>query len=434
MSKGFVNRKSGSIYYNPSNKNDTIVFNRLITLPQNKSKFDTVEERDKALEQFDNRFIINKPNKGLMALYIIHMSDGYYIKYCKNSQRPEGILGHIPPGVKNKNHEGYIHDCSISNSERLKLKPSDIFSDENPKTPTDIVESIKKSYIPEDIKQQWCAHLNGMINGKIVPMIDGYDNANAHEKYLGELSAPIALLKSLTDKDILDHKNYKIVFPLSVTNAMIDSYLISPAGKKIGISSKAKTGGGASASLSGILDILDEIKNKESIMEKYGDVIDIMQIIHRNNAVEGVLNIAIKYYLISHKEREIILDMHKNIKQGNSNNISDITKNLSKIMNFYVANTDNQKYDIVWHILAALAKMASDRLNISPVSDAIKEIFKHSNIIQIYAGMSKRKNDLTMNTFKTVLLSDFDGRVFIDSTKNFYGTGIQGKLNFKIKL
>ena len=47
--------------------------------------------------------------------------------------------------------------------------------------------------------------------------------------------------------------------------------------------------------------------------------------------------------------------------------------------------------------------------------------------------MIKRKNDLAIDTFKIKYPPKFEGKITLDSKKNYFATGIKGKFTFKIK-
>ena len=80
-------------------------------------QYDTPEQRDEALQRFQEQvqgkiFILNKPNNGMLGLYIVHMinvssEDEYYIKYVKSVANTAGILNSIPANIKGTGHGGY---------------------------------------------------------------------------------------------------------------------------------------------------------------------------------------------------------------------------------------------------------------------------------------------------------------------------------------
>lgn len=459
-SVGFPNRRPGDKFYNPKDENDTSTFVELILWPDGGTQFQSTELRDQALKNFQdqvkgNVYILNKPNAGTLGLYIVHMvdsegQDDYYVKYVRSIANPAGILTDIPINIKSPGHGGYKFGSKTARKEAYAIKPSNIFTKEGPYAPSDIPRAIQSAQnIPEDLKSQMVNYLTELARGSKDYVITGGDEfRTVHENYTGEFAAPIAIINALIDNQDVRQKaeatllggerfaNCKIIFPLSVSEKLIDSKLVAPNGRVVGVSSKAKSGGGAAASMEGLMDTINQKRGDEDfqdVLKQYSDEIRIMETVVNNSAVEGFIQLAREQKLIDEQDEKTIREGLARARQGQKTTIDQLTPRLQNLVGNYGADTDNPRYNVIFHATAALSRVLGIKLQDMDITGAVKAVLNYSTMVQIYAGTSKSGQDIKMDSFKMVWPPEYEGTVIIDTAKNFTGTEIRGKISFKFK-
>lgn len=459
-SVGFPNRKSGDEFYNPKQENDKVTFQELILWPDGAVQYDTPEQRDEALQRFQEQvqgkiFILNKPNNGMLGLYIVHMinvssEDEYYIKYVKSVANTAGILNSIPANIKGTGHGGYKFGSVSARKEAYAIKPSDIFTSEAPMSPDAIAGAIAAAQgIPEDLKAQMTNYLMALAKGnKNVIIQDGHKYKTVHENYTGEFAAPIAVITGqvtpegsrLKAEQVLlggeRFANCKIVFPTSATEKLIDSKLVAPNGRTVGISSKAKSSGGAAASLAGLWDTIQQKRDDQDfqkVMSDYTGFIRLVETVVTMSAEAGLIQVCLESSLIDQQDASTLAEGIKKAKAGSKSTLEELTPRLQNLVSSYGADTDNPRYNIIYHATAALSRQLSIKLDDLNPTQAVKELLNFSTMTQVYAGTSKTGEDIKMDTFKFVWPPQYEGKVVIDTAKNFTATEIRGKIGFKFK-
>jgi len=459
-SVGFPNRKQGDEFYNPKDDNDTATFIELIAYPDGTTKFETPELRDQTLKSFSdqvkgNVFVLNKPNAGLLGLYIVHMvdskgQDDYYVKYVRSTADLAGILTQIPVNIKAPGHGGYRFGSKSARKEAYAIKPSNIFTSEGPYEPAQIPGYVQAAQgMPEDLKAQMVGYLSALVKGNKDFLIqDGDKYRTVHENYTGEFAAPIAIVTAQVNEQAIRQKaeqtllggerfaNCKVVFPLSATEKLVDSKLVAPNGRTVNVSSKAKSGGGAAASMEGLMDTINLKRDDpdfKPVLEQFGPELRMMETVVKNNAVDGFLQLAREQKLIDQQDEQAIRAGIARAKEGQKSTLEQLTSRLQNYVGNYGADTDNPRYNVVYHATAALSRVLGAKLGEMDVTGAVKAILNYSTFVQIYAGTQKLGNDIKMNSFKMVWPPEYDGTVYIDTAKNFTGTEIRGKISFKFK-
>lgn len=458
-SAGFVNRRPGDEFYNPQDPNDTATFVELILYPDGQQiAFENTELRDLTLKNFMDKvkgkvYILNNPTSGLLGLYIVHMlaknEDEYYVKYVDTVGRPAGKLTEIPANKKAPGHGGYRFSSKTAKKEAYKIKPSNVFTSEGPYTPGDIPGYIQAAQgMPDDLKAQMVGYLSALAKGnKDYLLQDGDQYKTVHENYTGEFAAPIALITAQVNEQGIRQKaeqtllggerfaNCKIVFPLSATEKLTDSKLVAPNGRTVRISSKAAKGGGAAASMEGLMDTIKQKENDpdfQSVMEQYKEEIRMIKTVVNNSAVDGFLILAREQKLIDQQDEQSIRAGIARSNQGQKTEIEQLTPRLQNLLPLYGGDTDNPNHNFVYHATAALSRLLGAKLEEMDVTGAVKAILNFSSFIQIYTGTQKLGNDIKINNFKMVWPPQYDGKVEINTNKNFTGTEIRGKISFKL--
>jgi len=459
-SVGFPNRKNGDPFYNPKDEADVATFIELILWPDGDDKaYETPEQRDEALSSFEsqvqgNVYVLNKPNTGMLGLYIVHLvvggADEYYVRHVKSVANPAGVLNAIPPGAKAPGHSGYRFGSISARKESYAIKPSDIFKTDGLLRPEDIPGKLAAAQnIPHDLKSQMTIYLDALSKGNKDHLIqDGDKYRTVHENYTGEFAAPIAIINAQVDnQDVRQNAetallggerfaNCQIRFPVSSTEKLIDSQLIASNGRIVGVSSKAKTGGGAAASLAGLMDTINTKRDDQDfqkILQDHADVVKLIETVVNMSAAAGLIQVSLDQKLIDQQDASALAEGIKKAKQGNKVTFEELTPRLQGFIKNYGADTDNPRYNLVYHAAAALSRVLAIKLEDLDVTEAVKDLMNFSTVVQVYAGASKVGDDLKLNSFKMVWPPQFKGKVVIDTAKNFTGTEIRGKIGFKFK-
>lgn len=464
-SVGFPNRKPGAPFYNPEDPEDNVTFTQLITFPDDgRSNFANPEERDQFYEDWKKKvkgkvYQINKPFSNLLAIYIVEMEDAkgkqeYFVKFIKNTINLKGILTEIPPNVKFPGHGGYFFGAKQSKSERIPIKPSQIFKSEGPYKPADvgrIVKTQSDDKIPQDLRDQMGDYLLKLAKGEEkIMIVDGAKYESIHQKYTGEYGAPIAIIKNtvlnphilqLAEKKVTDGNKFsaaKILYPLASSEKLVDSFLVWPDGTKVGISSKAAKSGGAAASLDGLYDTIKKQKDnpefKKAVVQKYPEIMEIIEIIANTSALDGLLVLLLKFRVVGKHDMEVMKDMLQNIKTGQpkKNTPKLLTPVLKKLYDMYDAKTDLKGYNVFYHVLASAARRLERKVEELPFTEGVKAILNFSQFMQAYTSTRKKGPDLTIEGYTIVWPPRFEGEVHLETRKNFTSTEVRGgKVGFK---
>ena len=461
-SVGFPNRKQGDEFYNPKDENDKVTFQQLILWPDGPGvvAYDDPEQRDERLNAFVKEvqgkvFMLNKPNRGMLGLYIVHMvnasgEDEYYIKYVKGVGNVAGILTAIPANIKGGGHGGYKFGSVIARKEAYPIKPSNIFKTETPMSADAVSGAIAGAPgIPEDLKAQMTNYLMALAKGnKDFVIQDGNKYRTVHENYTGEFAAPIAVItgqvmpegaRLKAEQALLGGErfaNCQIVFPLDPSQKLIDSKLVAPNGRTVGVSSKAKSTGGAAASLVGLYDTIQQKKDDQDFQKVLTDhpkFIKLVDTVVNMSAEAGFIQVCLDNKLIDQQDANTIAEGIKKAKSGGKSTLEELTPRLQNLVSGYGADTDNPRYNLIYHATAALSRQLSIKLEDIDPTSAVKDLLNFSTMTQVYAGTSKAGEDIKMDTFKFVWPPQYEGKVVIDTAKNFTGTEIRGKISFKFK-
>lgn len=467
-SVGFPNRKPGDMYYDPKNPEDVATFVSVITLPDDKPAFSSPSERDLAfnywhqkLNKRNNRvYILNKPLSNMLGIYIVQLDvkgkQEYYVKFLGNTAHLAGKLKAIPPGIKSPDHGGYIYGAKKAESERIPIKPSQIFVTPGPYTAEQIYNKVRRyenDAVPAEVTKQMAYYIKQVMEGNAKSKIPGAASYQSlHEKYTGEIAAPIAVtVGDVQNPDVLSKaeqsitggnffKDAKIEFPISVTTRLIDSELVWPDGTKVGISSKSGVKGGAAASLEGLLETVDKNRDnpefQKTVLQQYPAVIDLIEVVANHSALDGLLALYLKYRVLSKADVKLVIDMLNNIKEGkpqrNTTRKYLRSSKLKHLYKSYNAKTNRIGYNLFFHIVASAGKELEGKLNNLPITDAVKAILNFMSLVQVYIEGQASGKDLEMQGFRAVWPPVFEGTVKIDLS-NLSSTSIQRKIAFKFQ-
>jgi hypothetical protein len=452
-SRGFMARRPGDEYVDPTNRSDIATFQGLTLLPDSGIEFETHEELLSAINTFESTatgkvYRLNTPIRSMKSAMIVNMDTQrgveHYILFTKDLARLEGKLTNIPAGII-PGHGGYVMNRDVSLSERAGLKPAEVIKTDTPVSPSAVAGLLDAARAtagdaPVDQMQEYLTALaNGNGDGYVIK--GGAEFAKLHQKYLGEWASPIALITgqfepksqlAQIEDTMLDGDSItsgKIVFNTNAAEALFDS-IVKVGITEILISTKAAKGG-AAASLKGLYttitneqDRFDPAFWKDPKTKKFKEVVEAIM---TKSAIDGVLDAALIEGVVESSDvTKIKAGLSSKTKQfATSDTIEDMKSE-------YAANTNHPMYDPAKHALAAVARRLTDKLNDEDYTAVVKQILNHANVVQMYFEAVPKGQDLLCKGFKIVWPPKFEGQIKFHSGKAFSATEIKGRLGFKI--
>jgi hypothetical protein len=336
----------------------------------------------------------------------------------------------------------------------LNLKPSTVVGIGERLTVEEAVEQIgvnisTHTEIPADVRKQIIGLIKNVESGFATPVANAAANATSFEVDLGETAAPIALLTGHfisgsyreVEEQLLKpqgsswRKIKTFTFPMSGTEALVDSYLNLSKDVHIGISSKNSTGG-ASASVTSLTSVIE--KNPERFVDlqsekKYKYLFNIMNLIKDKSAEDGPLELGVLYKIITKDEKKEIKNAIADLnidKKYLSKTLKSLLKN-----SIYNPVTVNQNYTIGYHLLTTVAFLVTAHLNKNSnlVTAFFKEILSRSNMIQVKTKMKIVDTGAYFSNFEVMWPPAFPGKVQFFAQKNYSASAKPGgKICFKI--
>lgn len=321
-----------------------------------------------------------------------------------------------------------------------KLKPADLFPTNSTfDTPADTVAAMgtRPGTTPDEMANidKVRPGMEQLLAGKFPMFANVGDMASAVRDDLGETIGPIALIQGMpmgagaeaARKDILGKGNYAgsaINFPADKNNGLVDSYLLHPSGVEIGISSKGEKG--ASASVKNISDGVATArkKNMDKLLDTYADQVKVIEEIGKLSSVDFPIVYGIRQGVIDEATGAEIKQLIKTNGTSRNPAILDLMKDIK-------AKTENPRYNVGYHALAALARKVATTVNKDPkFGEACLKFLNVSPIIQLHLSGSDKGGNYQVTGFTSKYPPDFRGTVGLDATKVYSATGIIGRISF----
>lgn len=450
-SRGVSARQPGDVYVNVNNPEDTLtIIDIKFVRPENAYAFDTYEELEGALDQVipqgGNRINDNSPNQSMRAAIVAEVETAggerqYWVRYMKDLMSMHN---------KWKAFRGYKFQAALE-TEALPIKPSDVIPDENPRSLNDLVNTIE-SNIDTALDGTSYEHIGELIQqvvkkagtGSTEPIhFEKRSQAGIIAKYAGEYAGVIALLSdNLTNMSISEiEERYeisglaqsKVIFPQDTAGMLIDSYLVTPDGVRIGVSSKVHKGGGAASSLLGIYkmmppDVAKRYPKGATIVKDFA-ALPAFSMNPQDAGNLGPVVLARQMKIISPSDIEEIERLDRNEQNP------DVLKSprLRQILQNQGAAPGSMQradYSVYYHILAAIVNLLVPRVNNEPeFVDVINATLRENSYIQILTKTNLSGNNVSFSYYAK--LPD-NNRPFVYN-KNYYVTGNKGRIGFKLE-
>lgn len=299
--------------------------------------------------------------------------------------------------------------------------------------------------------------------GQPVPVTKDYDRN--YEVQAGEIAAPHALQSNQlvignyqeAEKELLDmlkpglkwNNMINVDFPADEAEELIDSYLVSADGIRVGISSK-DGGGGAKASAVSIANTLEENRSRIQKMHpnflkdpKNKEYFAYMDIIKQPGVKNQIYKLAAQVKLITTGESDklIALLAKGGVDLNNAQLIIDIVGD-----KFYAACMDpatykprdmnSTRYRVLYHFSAGLAKLTAAKMNadVESLDRFFRTILESSNMVQVKAKFKMQGDDQgSFTQFNVIYPPVFDGTIRFHPFKKTAATHEPAAFAFEIK-
>jgi hypothetical protein len=321
---------------------------------------------------------------------------------------------------------------------------------------------------PQNLKVGLPALLDDLIKDTgPVPNLEQY--ADQVEVVFGETAAPIALALgkrvSGSYKDAEVNLLGKLEPPL--TWADFTEVSFGAFGEKIGdsflyagqtkiiISSKNKSGG-AAASLTGAMETIDKYPEDfgpgTKFYKKYLPILSTFEVLHKNQAIPGVLAACVLQQIITEEEKDFIVSIY-----GKGTGTKEDLKNFPNLTTVYLAkqflgsqqinkagnlvvakkgvDLNNAKFQMGYHLLGNCAKLLKIKLNenSSLMTDFFKAVLNKASMVQVYTDTQRSSQGIKFSDFNVVWPPTFTGSIAIESDHYTSNAKPSKKISFVFK-
>jgi hypothetical protein len=335
--------------------------------------------------------------------------------------------------------------------------------------PRAILNALKTNLQNADQGKQIYQDLETLVNtGKFEFSIPASKTAAIRDD-LGEIIGPIMLwMNKIPQTDaakraLLKGKSWNscsIEFPNIMNAGLVDSYLVTPDGVRIGISSKGNKG--ATASVSNIYDGIETLRDQNSDLLKKAHVKKLEKLIDilvKEKTRESPLTLGITMGLITQDQAQAIRDsfeknrferdqLKRKLKASRKfdSSVDPLKAQLdsgpmklaSDIQNSEFYQNQTVGYTIGFHALAMVAKAVVEKINQGPdFSRAALDVLNSSSLIQLHMytkfrpDANKTTGKLTLDKWEVIFPMEFTGKLEISSEKSYWFSGQKGRMTFK---
>jgi hypothetical protein len=319
---------------------------------------------------------------------------------------------------------------------------------------TEVQRGVQDKIAPED--QNTLVELLENLGGAQTTINPEY-KAN-YEVQFGEVAAPLAIARGINVTGSIQAAEEKLLglldpgtkftgisqveFPENIAEKLVDSYLITPNGSRVGISSKDKKGG-AAASISSIIETintkLDVIKERVPDFEtRYAKYISRLRVIENSTGKTVAFNLAADMGIISEQTAKQALDLMLT-DPGNEEALRAIGNGgyyeLTINYDGYTPKTEHPMYKISYHAASSLARIAAAEFNRDKEQTYrfFATVLESSNMIQVMTTLSAKGDQAAFTKFNVIYPPVFDGDIKLDPSSYFTAQKPPAGYTFKIK-
>lgn len=279
-----------------------------------------------------------------------------------------------------------------------------------------------------------------------------------YEVQFGEVAAPLAIARGINVTGSIEAAEEQLLglldpgtkftsitqveFPENIAEKLVDSYLITPNGSRVGVSSKDKKGG-AAASISSIIETintkLDVIKERVPDFEtRYAEYISRLRVIENSTGKTVAFNLAADMGIISEQTAKEALDLMRT-DPGNEEALRAIGNGgyyeLTINYDGYAPKTEHPMYKISYHAVSSLARIAAAEFNRDKEQTYrfFATVLESSNMIQVMTTLSAKGDQAAFTKFNVIYPPVFDGDIKLDPSSYFTAQKPPAGYTFKIK-
>ena len=453
-SRGVTARDTGEVYVSISNPDNTLAIQQiLIVKPEDAPAFEDKDQMLAAVSQNipENATTVedNKPSTATKAAIIAHCinqndEDEWHVRYI--SQVPAtGVHGLW------KTFNGYQY-AKAAKQESVPIKPGDLILDAQPRSMdkliTDLKTNLERSLAGTEhaqLTEVMYKAIDLAAQGRVEPIENGANYLNVIAKYGGEYLGIIAIAKGGMRKGDIDKMldsmempslvGSTVIFPQDKAEELIGSYLITPNGTKLGVSTKMHKGGGAASSLSGVVKQLNP-----AIEQKFPKGTKLIKLLGTTSAFSkdprrageiGIVQAAKEYGIINADDIIALTGIDPSTQDVESIKAKNLYT-MTKTQGVDPKTLGSPDYRVYFHALAAIANDLIIAVNKDQeFADAMMAALNNNNYLQMLTDVRKRGDAITCDYYGK-FPAVFEGKPVLYN-KVYYATGQKGRIGFKLK-
>jgi hypothetical protein len=423
------------------NGDKQLEFQGVTVYPEDSQQFESPEQRDAAIAEFEKQTgskieWTNAPNKGTLAFAVATLTDPlnndkptYWGRHFKAKMVDMmGAWGNaqVPAGWKLQKAGALKLDIGIDPQHLIK-------SEKLHRSIDDVIATVAANSQGHQMQGELVGGLEQIKSGQNPVFENDIQHLPALRDYFGEIMGPCALMAGMVkgqaedaNRDLLKGAGWdkcQVFWPQSMNYALVDSIFIGPNGEEVGVSSKG--GKGARASAKNIADAIRKAPDK--MVKKYRMTVEIIKIVDETSALEAPFRLAeLAKILPANLEREV----KSYIKSGKTDYVG-LSADAKELFNYGTPRQDVPGFNTGYALLALLAKKVAAAVNQAPAfSEGCIAFLNQSSIVQLYCKMGKSGKDARVTGWDAVYPPNFQGRVVLDGSKNYYSSRIGGKFAF----
>jgi hypothetical protein len=319
---------------------------------------------------------------------------------------------------------------------------------------------------PQNLKVGLPALIDDLIkNTGPVPNLEQY--ADQVEVVFGESAAPIALSLNKRVSGSYRDAEQNLLGPLGLSWSDFTEVSFGAFGEKIGdsflysgetkiiISSKNKTGG-APASLTGAMETIDKYPEEfgpgTKFYKKYSPILSTFEVLHKNQAIPGVLAACVLQQIITEEEKDFIVSIY-----GKGTGTKEDLQKFPNLPSLYLAkqflgnqqinkagdvvtakqgvDLSNAKFQMGYHLLGNCAKLLKTKLNADSalMTDFFKAVLNKAAMVQVYTDTARSEKGISFSDFNVVWPPTFTGSIRIESDHYTSNAKPSKKISFVFK-
>lgn len=441
--RGLSARKPGEVYSRGEGADNQITFQDLTFYPEVGS-FTSGDEMMTAFDAVQKQVghpieMVNQPGANrafAVAAFDTAVGTRYLAKFAKEikpvrAQNTFFQTKDIPGGFSQTDARG--------SKEKVGYKPSDVLTEFKSQTPASILAQIEAKFGADSNEYQAAVIITSAETFPVAVPAGNMDFAGFRD-YFCEMLQPIILINGQPVKGnaaeaaatFMGKNGFSgsvVSFNANTTGGLYDSLLISPTGKQIKLSSKGAKG--AMASSTNLLRSAEELKSAGlgKIVDRYPEVLDILNTIDNGDHNSGPLNLAVQFGLIKENEIPQVMSLKKYAGARDFDiDKTDLSSNLKKLYKDRTAE-DPSKIIPLNHLVASIAYKVCNEINTKTnFSEAAADILNNSAFVQMYTDAKKGKDEFIIQGFTTVWPSKLFTDVTLEAQKSYSSTASSGGL------